>query len=124
MQGQELWHTSDASTRSRARPIGNDGCNGPYLQQEDGAPSAAAEKDPLVSTSELALVLSGAAVGDEVRSKGSVEAEGQLGLEILDAKLSGLDRKIERIAVAVGARTGSGVSEEPRRGVGGRGGET
>ncbi len=55
--------------------------------------------------------------------EGAVATEGRLDLEAVDAKLVGLDKKIERIAGAVGARIGSGVSEAAIADGGGGGGK-
>ncbi len=64
-------------------------------------------------------MLAGTPAGDGARSEEAVAAEGRLDLEAVDAKLVGLDKKIERIAGAVGARIGSGVSEAAIAGGGG-----
>jgi hypothetical protein len=75
-------------------------------EQQGDWKAAAANGDPPAQ----ALALADESAGDGGGTEGSVGAGGRLGLEGLDAKLAGLDRKIERIAGVVGARTGSGVS--------------
>ena len=72
-----------------------------------GGPDATEGRDPLA----LALALAPSPAGDAagLDGPGSEAAGGGLDLEAVDAKLVGMDKKLERIAVAVGARIFSGV---------------
>jgi hypothetical protein len=115
-------------SQSRPEPIGIDTGNGIMLPETATAEVAASKTPPA-----LALVLADSPAGLE--SNGSRLTRGNSiltmgssrftlgnadpGPETVEAKLEGLDWKIERIAGAVGAKIGSGVRNTTTRGVGG-----
>jgi hypothetical protein len=60
------------------------------------------------SQTQLAVTNAGSHTGSGIRLVGG---SGMAVLDSMDLKLEGLDKKIERIAGVVGARTGPGVSQ-------------
>ncbi len=96
---------SEAGSRSRPERVGGSDGGGRKGRPGKGAPDATEGRDPLA----LALAPSPAGDAAGLDGQGSEAAGGGLDLEAVDAKLVGMDKKLERIAVAVGARIFSGV---------------
>ena len=94
---------SEGGSRSRPERVGGSNGGGREGRPGKGAPDATEDRVPLA----LAQSPAGDAAG--LDGQGSEAAGGGLDLEAVDAKLVGMDKKLERIAVAVGARIFSGV---------------